>query len=243
MLEAVLTEFSEEKVLEVQGEEGEDDGPKLPYGASWTEPMWRKLETWVWRRRQKPLNKSTPPRLPSQMPRGKRDGPLDHERRGLVGALQDWAEGSEADAIKLLAALIKRLGLEVSCRLVVVGSDVQSMWCLGLWRDHNGFDRGCCKCLSCPFASNTCAFNPLLVLLLCAHRMALARACLLMKSMRLRLTASLSTMFVMPFRLPSIARMSNNGWSMVCCSLVLQARRYMLDIAQELSVESQSASA
>ena len=53
-------------------------------------------------------------RLPSEMPRGQRDGPLDHERHSLIGALQYWAEGSEADAAKLLASLIKRLELEVS---------------------------------------------------------------------------------------------------------------------------------
>ena len=48
------------------------------------------------------------------MPRGHRDGPLDHERHGLIGSLQYWAEGSEADAAKLLISLIKRLELEVS---------------------------------------------------------------------------------------------------------------------------------
>ena len=63
------------------------------------------------------LSGDKPARLPTQMPRGEEDGPLDHERRGLVGAVQDWAEGSKADAVKLIFSLIERLELQVGCSL------------------------------------------------------------------------------------------------------------------------------
>lgn len=94
----------------------EDDARERPkYCAQWTKKQWRREETYIWRRRQVELSKLVPSRLPTNLPRGKKNGPLDHERRGLIGALQDWAEGSEQDAIRLLCALIKRLGLQVVC--------------------------------------------------------------------------------------------------------------------------------
>jgi len=52
-------------------------------------------ESWLWARRSVELSDEAPARLPSELPRGERDGPLQHWRRGLVGAVQDWAEGSK----------------------------------------------------------------------------------------------------------------------------------------------------
>ena len=40
--------------------------------------------------------------------------PLWHERRGIVGCLQDWAEGSRARAAEIVVKLIKTLGLQAS---------------------------------------------------------------------------------------------------------------------------------
>lgn len=48
------------------------------------------------------------------MPRGQQNGPLHHWRRGLVGAVQDWAEGSKADAVRLVFSLIEHLELQVA---------------------------------------------------------------------------------------------------------------------------------
>ena len=74
---------------------------------------WRKLEGEVWDRRRVALSRDVPGRLPEQMPRGERDGPLHHWRRGLVGAVKDWANGSAADAVNILVKLIKELDLMI----------------------------------------------------------------------------------------------------------------------------------
>ena len=83
-----------------------------PYD-DWQPEEWIRQEGWVWTRRREELSPDAAGRLPDKMPRGERDGPLHHWRRGLVGAVQDWAEGSMADAAKLVFALIKELHLEV----------------------------------------------------------------------------------------------------------------------------------
>ena len=85
-----------------------------PYDA-YTEQEWQRQESWLWSRRREPLHADKAGRAPEQMPRGRSDGPLHHWRRGLVGAVQDWAEGSKADAATLVLSLIKELELEVSC--------------------------------------------------------------------------------------------------------------------------------
>lgn len=46
--------------------------------------------------------------------RGNRDGPLLHERHGLVGALQFWARGSFMEAARLVAILVRHLKLQVT---------------------------------------------------------------------------------------------------------------------------------
>jgi hypothetical protein len=74
---------------------------------------WQRQESWVWTRRRTELVADAPSRLPEAMPRGEKDGPMYHWRRGLVYAVQDWAEGSKADAAKLVLSLIKELELEV----------------------------------------------------------------------------------------------------------------------------------
>jgi len=74
----------------------------------------------VWGRRLVRLSPDNPGRLPAEMPRGIRDGPLDHWRRGLIGAVQDWAEGSRADAVKLIHSLIHRLGLQAALTLIYI---------------------------------------------------------------------------------------------------------------------------
>ena len=83
------------------------------YCEGWDLTEWHRQETMFWRRRNEPLT-NKPGRLPSELPRGERDGPIDHERRSIAGSVRDWAEGSRADAAKLLFATIKELELEVT---------------------------------------------------------------------------------------------------------------------------------
>jgi hypothetical protein len=71
--------------------------------------MWRQEEGKVYNRRREPLT-DKPSRPAAELRRGE-FGPLDHWRRGLVGAVQDWAAGSRADAAMMIYALIQRLEL------------------------------------------------------------------------------------------------------------------------------------
>lgn len=50
-------------------------------------------------------------------PGGER-GFLDHWRCGLIGAVQYWADGSRANAIRMVHLLIKQLGIEVCMCLI-----------------------------------------------------------------------------------------------------------------------------
>lgn len=100
--------------LEVDKSTGSADGSECNdrYWDSWNLAEFRRQELILAKRRRVQLS-SKEGRLPMEMPRGKRDGPLDHDRFGLVGALQYWAAGSEKDAVKIIAALIARLELTV----------------------------------------------------------------------------------------------------------------------------------
>ena len=57
-----------------------------------------------------PFNKQARPS--DRRPRGQY-GPLDHWRYGLVGAVQYWADGSKADAAKIIYNVINELELQV----------------------------------------------------------------------------------------------------------------------------------
>ena len=83
----------------------------------WDLSKWRELETKAHDRRKVEISADNEGRLPSEMPRGARNGPLQHERYGLVGAFNYWAEGSKIDASKLVISLIKELELEVRAYL------------------------------------------------------------------------------------------------------------------------------
>ena len=87
------------------------------YWSEWALEKWKELERKSHDRRSIQLSEDVESRLPAEMPRGTRDGPLLHERHGLVGALQYWASGSKDDAAKLVFSLIKELKLEVSFSL------------------------------------------------------------------------------------------------------------------------------
>ena len=92
----------------MQAEEEESPG-QVPW-ESWLLTEHRRQMSWIQARRQVTLDVEKPGR--SELPRGK-EGALDHWRRGLVGAVQDWAEGSTQDAVCLIVSLIERLQLRV----------------------------------------------------------------------------------------------------------------------------------
>ena len=83
---------------------GEPCAPR-PYD-EWKDPLseFMRQEGMLWTRRRIELSEGVTARLPEEMPRGQ-DGPMYHWRRGLVFAVQDWAEGSKADAAKLVFEL------------------------------------------------------------------------------------------------------------------------------------------
>jgi len=51
-----------------------------------------------------------------EMQRGETKGYMHHPRRGLIGAVQDWARGSKANVVKILLGLIKWFGVEDEMR-------------------------------------------------------------------------------------------------------------------------------
>ncbi len=111
-----------------------------PYD-DWAPEEWIRHASWVWTRRQEVLSPDAAGRLPDKMPRGERAGPLHHWQRGLVGAVQDWAEGSMADAAKLVFALIKELHLEVRLPLAgfyALSAPPWSDWCAVCWATFGG---------------------------------------------------------------------------------------------------------
>jgi len=70
-----------------------------PYAAYDTVDKWVKREGELWNRRRVELSADTPSQPAEKLkPRGPtgNDGPLNHWRRSVVGAVQDWAEGSKA---------------------------------------------------------------------------------------------------------------------------------------------------
>lgn len=89
--------------------QGQSEGrAPRPY-ESYSHSKWNELEAKVWGQRRVELT-NKPGRI-IEFQRGPL-GPLEHWRRGLVGAVQDWAEGSREDAVKLIVALVERLKLK-----------------------------------------------------------------------------------------------------------------------------------
>ena len=85
------------------------------YACYETVAKWLELETKVYVRRRVPLDPKKLGRSPEELRRGEQ-GPMHHWRRGMVGAVLDWAEGSEADAATLVLMLIEELELQVLVR-------------------------------------------------------------------------------------------------------------------------------
>lgn len=97
-----------EQIAELQPEKRQrtEEAPSpSQYWDGWSHKEFKRQEAMIAARRDVELKKDAPARLPLEMPRGERDGPLDHERLGLVGSLQYWAEGSHTDAAKLVGVL------------------------------------------------------------------------------------------------------------------------------------------
>ena len=65
--------------------------------------MWQKTTGRIMNRRAKEPRADMPP---TQMLRYGERGALEHWRRGLVGAVQDWADGSLANVVMLLVRLV-----------------------------------------------------------------------------------------------------------------------------------------
>ena len=64
---------------------------------------WQKTTGRIMNRRAKEPRADMPP---TQMLRYGEHGALEHWRRGLVGAVQDWADGSLANVVMLLVRLV-----------------------------------------------------------------------------------------------------------------------------------------
>ena len=87
--------------------------PQQPYWAEWDLSTWRRLEASRYKMRQ--LELKDRPHVTRGVHRAARgdDGALLHERRGLIGCIQEWAGGSRQEAAVLIAKLVRRLDLKV----------------------------------------------------------------------------------------------------------------------------------
>jgi hypothetical protein len=88
-----------------------------PYAAYDTVDKWVKREGVLWNRRRVKLSADKPGRSAEQLkpraPHGN-DGPLNHWRRSVVDAVQDWAEGSKADAAKIIFWVIEECDFKLT---------------------------------------------------------------------------------------------------------------------------------
>ena len=84
----------------------EADTDKPDSWSTWAVSMWRKEERWIQKRRSRRIDPdSTDTSLP---PRGGEErGWRNHWRRGLIGTVQDWADGSKFRAAYMIAELAK----------------------------------------------------------------------------------------------------------------------------------------
>jgi hypothetical protein len=96
-----------------------------PYAAYDTVDKWVRREGELWNRRRVQLSADKPGRSAEHLrphgPNGN-DGPLNHWRRSVVGAVLDWADGSVADAAKVIFWVIEELGLQVRFAVLPDGS-------------------------------------------------------------------------------------------------------------------------
>ena len=84
-----------------------------PYWSAWSLEVWRRLEAIRDEARAQTLTDC----LPKERMRRGLAGPLLHERRGLVGAVQEWAGGSRVRAAELLIKLIEHFEVQVRMML------------------------------------------------------------------------------------------------------------------------------
>ena len=94
-----------------------DDAPESgpseteqPWWSTWSMREFRRQESMYLTRSSQPLSDKVPI-PPHDLRRRGQEGPMDHPRRGLVGALRYWAECSTEYAAHLLAELTHRLEL------------------------------------------------------------------------------------------------------------------------------------
>ena len=92
--------------------EAEPAEPKEPV-RQWGLGTYRTQEKWAEVRRAVPITEGA---KQVEMRRGDERGYMHHPRRGLIGAVQDWAAGSRANVVKIMLRLIRWFGVEGDVR-------------------------------------------------------------------------------------------------------------------------------
>ena len=88
-------------------------GKKQDPATDWNLETFRRVETTTKSRRGVPITSQAPATKPFR--KGK-EGPIQHERQGLAGAVQFWACGLRSNVVVLLMKLIRHFGVEESIR-------------------------------------------------------------------------------------------------------------------------------
>ena len=94
-----------------------------PDRADW----WRQEEGRIYNARRQVLLAEKAARPVERRPRGK-DGPLDHWRLGLVGAVKYWSNGSKAEAAIYIKSLVDRLQLQAHTQPVARSRWQEAQW-------------------------------------------------------------------------------------------------------------------
>ena len=106
-----------QKTAGATSEEQEGRPPNIEHYIDYDLEAWRRTTGQLMWRRAKPISAAAE----APLPRNGVDGALFHWRRGLVGALQDWANGSKANIVWLLLRLMEHFDVKEEMHVQLIG--------------------------------------------------------------------------------------------------------------------------
>ena len=106
-----------QKTAGASSEAQEGRPPNIEHYIDYDLEAWRRTTGQLMWRRAKPICAGAE----AVLPRNGVDGALHHWRRGLVGAVQDWANGSKANVVWLLLRLMEHFDVKEEMHVQLIG--------------------------------------------------------------------------------------------------------------------------
>ena len=106
-----------QKTAGASSEAQEGRPPNIEHYIDYDLEAWRRTTGQLMWRRAKPICAGAE----AVLPRNGVDGALHHWRRGLVGAVQDWANGSKANVVWLLLRLMEHFDVKEEMNVQLIG--------------------------------------------------------------------------------------------------------------------------